>query len=245
MKKKRKKGSNHRESALLNERDIPFSFEESYKTLRTNLEFMSSANQYKKLLVTSSLEAEGKTTVTLNLGLVLSETEKKVIVVDCDLRKSGISQYLRLKESPRGLSTLLCGRCSLDDCLFTVPGSNLIVLGAGPAPPNPSELLVGTQMKKLVSELEQQFDYIIFDAPPVTAVTDAAALGKLADGALLVVKHKSTALNLVQHSIDSLQKSGTKIIGAVLNNVDFQKASAYQPYGYYSYGYGYGEGGKN
>lgn len=236
--KKKKKRSAHRETALLTEKEVPFAFEESYKTLRTNLEFMSSSNQYKKILVTSSLEAEGKTTVTLNLGLVLSETEKKVIVLDCDLRKPGISRYLKIEESDQGLSTLLCGRCKLEDCLISVPGSNLTILRSGPIPPNPSELLIGRRMEQLVAQLEQQFDYIIFDAPPVSVVTDAAALGKLADGAILVVKHKSTAMKLVLHSIDSLQKSGTKIIGAVLNNVDFQKTSSYQSYGYYSYGYG-------
>ncbi len=159
---------------------------EAFRSLRTNLQFIDVANPPKSIVVTSSLPGEGKSTTTANLALSLAETGLKVVVIEGDLRRPRLLDYLGFEGSV-GLTDVLVGRVEVDDVLQPFGRTGLRLLGAGPIPPNPSELLGSANMEQLVADLAERFDYVLIDAPPLLPVTDAAVLSTIVDGALVVV----------------------------------------------------------
>lgn len=212
----------------------PFSFVEAYKSMRTNLQFASVNNQYKKIIVTSSIPGEGKSTVAINMALSLVDAGKKVLLVDCDLRKPVIHKYLRLTNlGGGGLTNILANGEKLEQCIYFLSDNGLNVITSGPIPPNPVEMLGSKKMENLVKDMESKFDYIIFDTPPVSVVTDAAVLSKLCDGVILVVRHKYVDRESAVMAKTTLENVGTKIIGCVLN--DFKVAQSNKSYAYYNY----------
>lgn len=219
--------------------NAPFSFVEGYKTLRTNLEFISSASQAKCIVVTSALPEELKSTVSINLALTLADSGKSVIVVECDLRKPTVRRYLKLERNLNGISSVLAGNAELDACIQAVPGTGIHVLTAGTIPPNPSELLNQERMRTLIEELKERYDYVILDAPPVTIVTDAAVVGRMADGALLVVRSRFAPTKTVRLARQRLEAVNIKILGAVLTRFDAKKSGWRSGHDYESYEYGY------
>lgn len=205
-------------NVLLNTK-LPFVYTEAYKSLRTNIEFLSTADNAKKIFVTSALSGEGKTCFSINLAISLAQTGKKVIVVDCDLRKPKLQKYLRVKHTAQyGVSTVLGGAIELDSAIGYIESLNIYVLLAGIIPPNPSELLSSERSKAMFEKLSENFDYIICDTPPATVVTDAVSLSKNCDGAILVIRQNYATKPQIREVINKLETVGTKIFGAVLNN---------------------------
>ncbi|MGC0365725.1 succinoglycan biosynthesis transport protein ExoP [Rhodococcus sp. 27YEA15] len=204
---------------------------EAYRELRTNLRYISVDNPPRVIVVTSPLPAEGKTTTSVNIALVLSESGKKVCLVDGDLRKPRISAYLGIIGTV-GLSSVLSGQATLDEVLQPVGDGELSVLAAGVTPPNPSELLGSDTTRALFDELRTRFDYVIVDASPLLPVTDAAVLSTVADGALIAVRHGSTKRDELSTAVGNLNAVGARIIGSVLTMAPGARKGV-DPYGYY------------
>ena len=206
---------------------------EAFRTLRTNIQFLDLDGASRCFVVTSSVPGEGKTTTTANLALTLAETGASVAVVDGDLRRPRLAELLGL-EGGAGLTDLLIGRVELDDVLQQWGRSSLSVLPAGPVPPNPSELVGSHGMASLLSELRQRFDYVLVDAPPVLAVTDAALLSRLAGGALVVIgSGRATSVELTR-SLDALKQVDAAACGVILSRVPTREDGA--SYAYYGRG---------
>lgn len=230
-----KKGKHlHTQSTQLISGKVPFTFIEAYKSLRTNLQFASIDKQYKKIIVTSSVPGEGKSSVAVNLALSLADSGSRVLLIDCDLRKPVVQRYLRLGNvKGYGLTNMLADTQKIKQGIIMLSDSGLNVIVSGPIPPNPAEMLGSLKMKELIGELENDYDYIIFDTPPVSVVTDAAVLSKWCDGVMLVVKHKSTNIDSVQLAKKNLENVKANILGCVLN--EFKAKQSSKPYAYYQY----------
>lgn len=213
--------------------NAPFNYVESYKMLCTNIEFISVAQKCKNIMITSTLADEGKTNCAVNLALTLAGYGKKVCLVECDLRKSSVHRFIDSKRNTGGLTNVLKGEIEISKAMRKVSNTTMSILLAGVSPPNPSELLASEKMKWVVDELEQQYDYIIYDTPPVFIVTDAAVLGKYMDGAIMVIKHHATEKNLVTKAKNNLENAGVKIFGAILNGYSEKSVGAYTAYNYY------------
>lgn len=207
---------------------------ESFRALRTNLQFLNVGAKKRVFVVSSSRPSEGKSTTSLNLAATLSQTGASVVVVEGDLRMPTFAKYLDI-EGGAGLTDVLIGRAELVDVIQRWGRDPYYVLPAGQIPPNPSELLGTTEMEEILETLRNQFDYVIIDAPPVLAVTDAVVLEKLATGLLMVVATGFTTKQELEDSMQVLDTAGTNVLGVIATMV-----SAKQPGGY-SYGqYGYG-----
>ena len=227
-----------------------FFIREAYKTLRTNVTFsLAGEGKSRVVVVTSSLQSEGKSTTAVNLALSFAEAGKKVLLVDCDMRRPKLGRLLNLS-APAGLSNLL-----LDPSLLEKPiikeYSTIDVLLSGDIPPNPSELLGSERMKKLLDQMREKYDCIILDTPPINMVTDAVVLAPQTDGVLFVVRANQSERGAVIHAVDQLEYTQAKLLGFVLNGIDLEKASygygkyryrKYKKYGYYGNRYGYGNG---
>ena len=222
--------------------DAPFEYVEAFKELRTNLNFLASRSKAEgkgcKLVVTSSIPGEGKSTTAINLAIALAQANNKVLLVDGDMRNPVLRKYLRLEqENKTGLSALLNNDIKIEDCLVRTE-FGVDVIANGPAPPNPAELIKSDAMRSLVKGAESHYDYIIFDTPPVGVITDAAALSLMCDGVLYVVRHKFANRRQVHSAMKKLKMVEGKILGTVLTQYDIPKHSG-RGYGYYhSYRYG-------
>lgn len=202
---------------------------ESYRTLRTNLQYSSFDEEYKVIVVTSSEPGEGKSTTAGNLALSIAQGDKKVALVDCDLRKPSIHKKFGLSNTA-GLSDVIVGKEDISIVGHRY-NDNLTVLTSGKIPPNPSEMLASKSMKALIDALKSVFDCVILDTPPVQAVTDAQILSTRADGTLLVVRAEKTKKEAVLNSVNLLRKVNANIIGTVLNGVDAKRSNYYYYYG--------------
>ena len=238
-KKNRTKHSTRFRSIL--DKNAPFGFVEAYKDLRTNLDFVSSVSGVKSILITSALPDESKSTTAINLALALAENHHSVVLVECDLRKPILRRYLKLERATKGLTTILSGNATLEDCIIHLKDSGISVITSGMIPPNPSELLNQKGMETLIKELKRHYDYVLLDTPPITVVTDAAVVGRMADGALLVVRSKFTQAKTVRLAKQRLDAVNIKILGAVLTRFNARKSGWRTGYDYSSYEYGYGQ----
>lgn len=224
----------------------PFAFVEAYKTLRTNLEFIANTSQIRCIVITSALPEESKSTVSLNLAMTLANGGRSVVVLECDLRKPTMRKNLRLDRGLTGMSALLSGTAELDQCIHEVEGCGIHVIPAGTIPPNPSELLDQERMRDLIQALKERFDYVILDAPPVSIVTDAAVVGRMADGALLVVRSRFAPTKMVRLAQQRLKSVDVRVLGVVLTRFS-PKTTAWRSgysYEYYEYGYHQHRSGK-
>jgi capsular exopolysaccharide synthesis family protein len=202
---------------------------EAYRALRTNIQFSSLDTPLRTLLVTSAGPDEGKSTTLANLAIVIAEGGTRVLAVDCDLRRASLHTLFDLDNS-RGLTSLF-----LNDAGETLPLQdtavpNLQVLTSGPLPPNPSELLGSRQMTRVLETLRDAAELVLFDAPPVVAVTDAALLAPRVDGVLLVVDAGATRRDTARRARAQLEKVNARLLGVVLNNVPLDS----QMFGYYA-----------
>ena len=210
---------------------------ESFRSLRTNIQFASVDIPIHTLLVTSATPQDGKTTVITNLAVVFAQGGKKVSLVDADLRKPKVHQFLELSNSKGLTSLFMQTEIKLDSVLQNSKTENLSVITSGSLPPNPAELLGSEKMYTIISKLKDQFEMVLLDTPPVFAVTDAAVLSRYADGVLLVIKPGYTKIAVAQQTVEQLNRVGANILGVVLNDVEV-RGSRYSSY-YYSNGYYY------
>lgn len=203
---------------------------EQYRTIRTNLQFASVDEELNTILVTSASPEEGKSMTAANLAVVYSQQGKRVLLVDADLRKPTVHYTFRLNNI-RGLSNLLVGELSVSETILPSDIDNLDVLTCGPIPPNPSELLGSNRMKQFIETASSEYDLIIFDTPPVLAVTDAQVLANVVDGTLLVIRSKSTEYEAAITAKETLERAQAKLLGTVLNDQDKKDSNTYYYYG--------------
>jgi capsular exopolysaccharide synthesis family protein len=210
---------------------------ESFRVLRTNMQYVEVDHDHRVFVISSSLPAEGKSTTAVNLAVTLAMAGEKVALVECDLRRPTMGQRLGLDDAV-GTTSVLIGKVSLEDALQTYKETGLAVLTSGPRPPNPSELLQSHAMELLVKELREQFDVVLLDAPPLLPVTDAALLAAQADGLLAVVRHGKTTRDQLRHALERVESVGAKCVGIVVNLAPSRKSSRGYGYGYaYAYDY--------
>lgn len=204
---------------------------ESFRQLRTNLQFANVANQAQTVLVTSSLPGEGKSTTATNLAIALAQAGHSVCLVDADLRRPMVSEYLGLDRAA-GLTTALVGAADIKDLLQPWGEDDLCVLTSGQIPPNPSELLGSVGMKNLILSLESVFDFVVIDAPPLLPVTDAAVLSQHVGGVVVVVGSNKLRQQELDKSLQALQMVGSNVLGIILNLLPSKGPDAYS-YSYY------------
>ena len=230
-----------------------FFIREAYKTLRTNVSFALGGEEgCKVIVVTSSLQGEGKSITAVNLAMSYAMTDRKVLVIDCDLRRPKLARLMQLN-AKSGLSDLLIHSKQKPEAIIPTGIENLDMILSGKIPPNPSELLGSSRMKDLLDELKESYDYIFLDSPPVNMVTDAVVLAPESDGILFLVRANQSERGALLHAVEQLEYAKIKILGFVLNGVDLEKThygykkyryGRYLRYGKYGYGrYGYGKYG--
>lgn len=234
-----------RENAILS-KTSSFAIKEAYNATRTNLIFsLINEEGCKKIVMSSPAPGDGKTTSCLNLAITFAQTDAKILLIDADLRKPKIHQYLKNKNDV-GLSNILGKFCHYKDAINTSKELGLDYITSGPIPPNPAELLSSKTMESVINSLSLEYDYIFLDTPPINVVTDAITMSKFISGIVLVVRQDCTTHDFLQRSMASLEFADMNILGFILNDVD--SASRNYKYGkVYGYGYGYGnnnDGGK-
>ena len=198
---------------------------EAYRSLRSNIEYSSFDDEYRVIVVTSSVPGEGKSTTAGNLAIALAQSGNSVLLVDCDMRKPSIHKKFKISNAAGTAELLL--RKKLFEEVANKYNENLTIITAGKIPPNPSEMLASRAMTAFIEEMKKEFKYIILDTPPLQAVTDAQVLSTKADGVLLVVRAGSTKREMVLNSVDSINKVHGKVIGTVLNGVENKKNNYY------------------
>lgn len=204
---------------------------EAFRNMRTNITFSDIDEELKVLTVTSVGKGEGKSTIMANYAVALAQSRKKVLLIDCDLRRPRLH---RLFEQPnkRGLTNILLRESEAVNTIQSTEVENLFLITSGPIPPNPSEILASKRLGALIQELKQTFDYILIDAPPVGVVTDAAVLSQVTDGYILVAAIDVTNREGLKVALSTLENVNANIIGVVVNNTPTNKRSGY--YYYYS-----------
>lgn len=204
---------------------------ESYNTLRTNLMYTENL---QVIALTSTIPDEGKSTTSIQLALSFAKLNKKVLLVDADLRKGSLRRYLPQREKLVGLSELILG--NEEYVVYDTDIDNFYLLYSGKLPPNPSELLSGNNFKKVIDQLKKQFDYIIIDTPPMTVAPDATVIGKVADGTVFVIRNDFVNKSQVKRVKKEFDLNQIRIVGTVLTRVKKNQVD-YANYGYYGHYY--------
>ena len=215
---------------------------ESFRTLRTNIQYLAAHKDNKIITVTSSIGGEGKTFIAMNLAGIFALSGHKTILIGGDLRKPKLHKDFNVNES-KGLSSYLIHKSSLEEVIEKTKIESLDVIGSGPTPPNPAELLDGQSMQELITKLNKTYDYIIIDTPPIGLVTDGVILMRYADINLYVIRHNYTRRNMLGAMNNLFEQNHIKNMHIIIN--DFQQSQSVYGYGYgqgYGYGYGYGHG---
>lgn len=226
---------------LIVEEQSNYFMREAFNTLRTNVLF--SGKDVKSIVVTSCMAHEGKTTISFETARSLAESGKRVLLVDADLRKSVMASRLTKERGITGLSQLLSGQITMEQAIYRTNIEGLDIIFAGPYPPNPTELVGSAAFKELISVNRDRYDYIIVDAAPLGLVIDAAVMATACDGAIVVINEGRIKYRMAQDVKEQLEKSGCRILGVVLNQVDRKRtvSSSDSYYGsrYESSYYGY------
>lgn len=205
---------------------------EQYRTIRTNVQFAMVDKNLRSLVITSSGPGEGKSTTAANLAVVFASSGVNVLLVDADLRKPTVHKTFNLQNS-RGLSSLLSNRSlNIRDVAVPSPVDNLSILTSGPKPANPAELLGSLRMNNVMDEMKKVYDLVVFDMPPIVAVTDAQIIASKAEGTILVVRDKVSQKQSLLRAKDLLENVNANVLGVVYNGTDRNHDSGY----YYSYG---------
>lgn len=205
---------------------------EAFRNLRTNVHYSNIDKEIKILQVTSSIQNEGKSTVAANYAVTVAQGGKKVLLMDCDLRKPKVHKLFNVNNKT-GLSNILVGDATTEHNIQKTKVENLFILTSGPIPPNPSEMLDSRRMKELMESVADYFDMVVVDSPPILPVTDGLILSKIADGTVLVVSLGSTQKDALKKTVEALENIDANIIGTVVN-----KASTRSRY-YAQYEYEY------
>lgn len=216
--------------AIISYNDPKSVISEQYRAIRTNIEYSNVDQNTKTILVTSSDKNEGKTTTVSNLAVSFANLNKKVLILDCDLRNPSIHKMFKLNNI-YGLTDILAKDRAVDKCIQETELENLYVLTAGATPPNPAEILSSEKMKNLIEDLKNIYDYIFIDTPPIGLVTDAGVLSSFTDGVVLVVKSESVEKKYLEETKKKLDAVDARILGAILNSYKSEQ----KDYDYYSY----------
>ena len=216
--------------AIISYNDPKSVISEQYRAIRTNIEYSNVDQNTKTILVTSSDKNEGKTTTVSNLAVSFANLNKKVLIIDCDLRNPSIHKMFKLNNI-YGLTDILAKDRAVDKCIQKTELENLYVLTAGAIPPNPAEILSSEKMKNLIEDLKNIYDYIFIDTPPIGLVTDAGVLSSFIDGVVLVVKSESVEKKYLEETKKKLDAVDARILGAILNSYKSEQ----KDYNYYSY----------
>jgi polysaccharide biosynthesis transport protein len=209
---------------------------EAYRGIRTNILFSSADVSPQVMLISSSAPAEGKTVTAANLAIVMAQMGNKVLLIDCDMRKPKINKIFETSRDI-GISTILVGRCEIDEAIISTTIPNLDIISSGPLPPNPSEIIGSNKMVTVINKLRDRYERIIIDSPPITAVTDAAVLAKYADGIIIIIRCGETHVEIIKNGLNQLRSVNAHIFGAILNCVNMGRESYYYyQYHYYYYG---------
>ena len=229
MKKYTKRGS--AQDVKLNAEAVGFQIKESYKKARTNIAYSIVKKGCKMISFTSSAKSEVKTITSVNIAIALAQqVDTKVLIIDCDLRRPRVQSVLEIPVN-KGITNYLNFECEISDIIYNSKMDNLDAICCGTIPPNPSELLASDNMKDLVKELSNKYDYIIFDTPPIGVVIDALPIIKQTDGVVVVVRDNVTDITDYKKTIEILKRSEANIIGVIFNDVE--------PVGKRKYGGGY------
>ncbi|MYL69816.1 polysaccharide biosynthesis tyrosine autokinase [Halobacillus litoralis] len=231
MVRKKKNTMNTKARNLIAEDNPKSPIAEQYRTIRTNLQFTSVDNELETMLVTSAGPSEGKSMTTANTAAVFAQQQKRTLLVDADMRKPTVQYTFRI-QNMLGLSNYLAGTQRVKDLVNTTHVDYLDVITSGPVPPNPSELLGSHKIEQFIKEAKQHYDMIIFDTPPVLAVTDSQVLSNYVDGVLLVVRSKQTEKEAAAKAKEKLDQAKANVLGVVLNDQEVTSSSNY----YYYYG---------
>ena len=214
-----------------------YALREAMKALRTNIEFMGEDK--KVLAVTSCVRDEGKSFIAMNLAMALADAGKSVLFIDADMRKSVVVGRYNIKGQSEGLSNYLAARVNIESVLVSTNMNKLDVIVAGQVPPNPSELLGTRRFQKMMSILRAHYNYVIVDCPPIGEVIDAAVVARACDGAILVTASGHDSSRFLRDAREQMEKSGSKVLGVVLNKVPRDRRGGYgKYYGRYSRYYG-------
>lgn len=215
---------------------------ESYRTIRTAIYFGAPEGKTKRILVTSPAPGDGKTTSASNLAIAMAQAGQRVLLMDCDFRKPMQHRIFGIEDGI-GMTNVVAGQTSLGKAIKPTSTKGLYILPSGPTPQNPSEILNGQAFAQIVTRLEEKFDHIVFDSPPVMPVTDARILGAFCDLTVIVLRAQKSTRRLSEHAVNSMLSVGSRILGVIVNDVPRRKDG--YGYGYYSYGsYRYGNAGK-
>ena len=221
-------------------KNLDFVSNEAYKTLRTNIPFCGE--DVRLIAVTSATPNEGKTNVTFNLARAFAEDNKRILFIDADIRKSVLEARLGADQEVKGLSHYLTGKAELKDIVYGTNIDHMDFIGTGPVAPNPSELLGNQKFQRLLEWARSEYQYVMIDCPPIGSVIDAAVVARQCDGAVYVIESEATSWRLAQRGKEQLEKTGCKILGAVLNKVEMSgKRYGYGKYYGKYYGRYYGK----
>ena len=215
------------------QKDLPYSINEAFKSLRTNLQFCGAG--IRCIALTSCLPNEGKSSVTLELAKSFSEIGKRVLLIDTDMRNSVLAPKYTEEVRLNGLSEYLIGRLPMEEVIYQTQKENLDIIFSGPFPPNPVELLNSTFFTELLSTAREQYDYVLIDTPPLGAIIDAAVVAPLCDGVILVLASDRISHKLAAKVKKQLEGGNSKVLGVVLNMVDDKKHYHIIKYGVYRY----------
>ncbi len=230
MSLRRKQNQKEKKVTRLISLDNPKSaISEQYRLIRSNLHFSSVDREIKSIVITSPDPSEGKTTTSSNLAIVLSQQGKQVLLVDADLRKPSVHHTFNVSNL-EGLTSVLTKETSLNHAILKTYVPNLDILTSGPIPPNPSELLESRAMEILMKQLKETYEYIIFDTPPILAVTDPQIMSNKCDGVVMVVASGKTKKDRALRAKDLLQKANSLMLGIVVNGVEGKQNSFYGEY---------------
>lgn len=210
---------------------------ESFRRLRTNLQFLHVDNPPRVIVLTSSVATEGKSETAINLSLALAESGNRVLLIEADLRRPLVVSYMSMPDKV-GLTNILSGQAEFADVVQETRHEGVDLLACGPLPPNPSELIASEMARQLLEDLREAYDYVIIDSPPLLPVTDGALLSRIADGALLVVRTHRTTGDQVAQALDNLEKADATLLGVVTvaNKPAKKRSSGYYDSYYYSSG---------
>jgi capsular exopolysaccharide synthesis family protein len=214
-------------------KNFKFQVAEQFRSLRTNIRFSFAGDEIKTIVVTSCSPSEGKSTVISNLAVTMAKSGKKVLIVDCDLRKPNIHRMFLLSNS-KGLTNVLVKDKEIEDVIIETRIPNLYVIPSGQIPPNPSELLSSEIIKEVLSKLTEKFDMVLIDTPPVLYISDAQIMSALSQGTILVIAYGKTDKYQLLNAKESIEKAGGNILGVVINKIPDK----------YNGGYGYNYGDK-
>jgi capsular exopolysaccharide synthesis family protein len=214
---------------------------EALRTLRANMQFISAGDQSKTVAITSTISGEGKTFIAINLGAIIAFLNKKVIILDLDMRRPRLSKIFNVSNE-KGMSTILINKHSIHDCVHDTEINNLKFITSGPIPPNPAELILSDRLKEVVEELKKEYDFVLFDTPPLGLVTDGLEVIKNADYPIYIFRADYSDKAFITNLDKLIDDNKVKNLSVILNDVGRGVSGYYYGYGGYGYSYGYGYG---